>query len=239
MLAEIARSQQDYVVDVRRELHMCPELRWEEERTLMILKTQITAILRSSRPDFPVSLTEGKGGIWVDIDVNPRAQRILLRADIDALPVTEETGLPFASRNKGVMHACGHDAHAAMLLGFLRAIAVDTVVPRYNLRLVFQRAEENPITTSGGDYLVNKEGVCGKVTRAYGLHLLAYEKAGVFFGRPGVIMGNSGRIGITIQTKGGHAGRPKHGINAIEVAEAIMANIKTVPSQTLKSVLRK
>lgn len=235
MLAEIARSQQDYVVDVRRELHMCPELRWEEERTMAILKAHINAILRNAHPSFVARFVEGKGGIWIDIDVNPRAQRILLRTDIDALPITEETGLSYASRNEGVMHACGHDAHAAMLLGFLRAIASGAVTPRYNLRLVFQRAEENPISTSGGDYLVNKEGVCGKIARAYGLHLLAYEKAGVFFGRPGVIMGNSGRIGITIKTKGGHAGRPKHGINAIEVAEAIMSNIKTVPSQTLKS----
>lgn len=233
-LAEIARSQQDYVVDVRRELHRYPELRWEEERTIASIRAHINAILRNAHPSFAARFVEGKGGIWVDIDVNPRAQRILLRTDIDALPISEETGLSYASRNEGVMHACGHDAHAAMLLGFLRAIASGAVAPRYNLRLVFQRAEENPITTSGGDYLVNKEGVCGKIARAYGLHLLSFETAGAFFSRPGILLGNSGRIGITIKTQGGHAGRPNRGTNAIEVAEAIIANVKTVPAQALK-----
>ena len=112
---------------MRRELHICPELRWEEERTLAIVRTHINALLATSVATVTMALIEGKGGIWVDIDVNPRGQRILFRADVDGLPIKEETGLPFASTN-GNMHACGHDAHTAMLLGFLRCIAIGAIV---------------------------------------------------------------------------------------------------------------
>ena len=231
--AQIARAQEAYLIGVRRELHICPELRWEEERTLAIVRTHINALLATSVATVTMALIEGKGGIWVDIDVNPRGQRILFRADVDGLPIKEETGLPFASTN-GNMHACGHDAHTAMLLGFLRCIAIGAIVPRHNLRLVFQRAEENPITTSGGDHLVNTEGVCGKVARAYGLHLLGYERSGVFFSRPGTLLGNSGRMQITIRTRGGHVGRPNLGTNAIRIAHAVLDSVDRVPGQTLK-----
>ena len=115
--------------------------------------------------------------------VDPAQERWLFRADVDGLPVPEETGLPYASIHPGRMHTCGHDAHTAMLLGTFAALVGD-VRPARNLRFVWQRAEENPVTESGGAMLV-REGGCEGTSRVYGLHVDANAPSGQFVSRAG------------------------------------------------------
>jgi amidohydrolase len=218
-LVALAQSVQEYVVGVRRALHEHPEVRWEETWTLNHIKVQIAEF---NNPKF--SVKEMKGGLVVDYTVDPNKERVLFRSDVDALPVTEATGLPYASKIPGKMHACGHDTHAAMLLGAMKLIAEGKVVPNRNIRFVFQRAEENPITESGGDSLV-REGVCDGITAAYALHIWSNPetgKKGQFMSRPGAMLGNSGRIKFVIRSSGGHVAMPTSGTNVLRIVNAVM-----------------
>lgn len=231
-LTELARSMQDYVVGIRRELHLHPELRWQEERTLARIRTEVAANVVPASGINPnrLRLHEGEGGIWFDLDVNSSYDRLIFRADVDALPITEATGLPFSSDNPGVMHACGHDIHSAMLLGAMKAIISGDVTPTRNLRFVFQRAEENPGTDprpeSGGEVLVKHDGVLEGVSAAYGLHIWnnpegEWGTPGVFFSRPEGLLGNSGRIKLVLEGGGGHVAKPHTGLNMKWVTAAI------------------
>lgn len=225
-LKKLAESQQEWAVGVRRELHACPELRWEEGETLRIIRAYVDGIVAAAAVPWVVQVRELRGGLVVDITVDPTLERRLFRADVDALPIPEETGLPFASTN-GNSHACGHDMHAAMLLGFFRAMMeFPEVGPKHNLRLVWQRAEENPITPSGGNVLVNEENVCEGIARAFGLHVWSDRQAGTFYSRPGAILANSDRFQVEIACKGGHVMEPQSGSNAIDVAVDIVCALR-------------
>jgi amidohydrolase len=109
-----------------------------------------------------------------------------------------------------------------MLLGALHAILVDGVRPECNLRFVWQRAEENPLTQSGGDWMANDGHVADDVDLVFGLHVWATGKPGVFYSRPEAFLGNSGRLKITIKCQGGHVASPDKGVNAIRIAHAVM-----------------
>ncbi len=230
-LVEVAQGQEGYVMKLRRGLHCHPETRYETEATRRRILDEIHAAIAGNRGNTVIrEPRESKGGIVVDIDADGDRNRILFRADFDALPVPEMTGLPCASRREGVSHACGHDAHTAMLLGFLRSVSEGSVAPVHNLRLVFQDAEENPgmppEPVSGGDLLV-QEGILDSISAAYALHIWTGEEAhhGMFLSRPGALLGNSGRIRFLFTTSGGHAGRPHMGVNALRVAHAAMSRL--------------
>jgi amidohydrolase len=217
-----AMGQQKYVVDVRRALHKIPELRWEEEQTLDLIRETVIKTTTKMKSGVVTETQMKKGGLVVDVTFNKKSDRILFRADVDGLPVREETGLPFAATN-GRMHACGHDINTAILLGAFRAIVNGEVSPKHNLRFVFQRAEENPVgRPSGGDVLVNEENLTDGIAAVYGLHIWAHGTKGVFYSRPGALLGNSGRLGITIACSGGHVAMPHGGANAIRIAHAVM-----------------
>jgi amidohydrolase len=233
-LIELARSVEQYVIDIRRELHQMPETRWEEERTL--------EYIYQSAPDTSLlTYCPGEGGIWFDLDVDPSYDRIIFRADVDALDVDggEQTGLPFASEFEGKMHACGHDVHSAILLGTMKAIASGEIRPKHNLRFVFQRAEENPglppRPESGGEVLVKADGVLDGIVAAYGLHIWNQPagKPGVFYCRPGAALANSGRVRMLIKCAGGHAAMPEIGSNAIDVAADLVVKLRGLPERVL------
>ncbi|MFH0952060.1 MAG: M20/M25/M40 family metallo-hydrolase [Patescibacteria group bacterium] len=162
-LIDLCLSYESLAVELRRKFHAQPELRWCETRTLEIISDYIRPL---NIPAESCTVSEWRGGIVIDVYFDPDFNRLLFRADIDALPVHEETGLNFASQNTGVSHACGHDFHIAGLLTFLQLLADGKLAPKHNLRLVFQRAEENPggdpIPESGGHSLVNS-GVLGNI----------------------------------------------------------------------------
>jgi len=231
-VVSVAQSVQPYVVEVRRVLHQIPETRYETQGTREYIRKEVDKIL------FPVdhgltAIHESKGGIVVDVTIDQTLPRVAFRADFDALPVPDKTGLPFASKNEGKSHACGHDAHVAMLLGFLKCVAEGKVTPKHNLRLVFQDAEENPGVApepiSGGEMLA-KSNVLDGVQEIYGLHIWCNAKRGtpgVFFSRPGGFMGNSGRIKFVLKSSGGHVMEPSGGVNALRVVSAVMNRLDT------------
>ncbi len=240
-----AHAVEQYVLDLRRELHTHPETRWEESWTLQRVWDECYNMTRRRDEVFGPwhVVPDGesirpKGGFVLNATFDPSFDRILFRADVDALPVTEATGLPFASTIPGKMHACGHDVHMAMLMGALKAIAEGRVKPTHNLRFVFQRAEENPgaepRADSGGKVLVD-EGVLDGITSVHGLHIWAASDGtpGVFYSRPGQFMANSDRWCITITAKGGHVMAPHHGVNALRVANAIMTALEGFPNRIL------
>ena len=222
-LTEVAQEQQEFVVNTRRVLHADPQTRWMEDRALSFIRQNVVNMIQLPLTN-DWQIMELKGGLVVDFIVDPKLPRVLFRADMDALPIQEETGLSFASENPGVMHACGHDCHTAMLLGAMQPIANGSVKPKKNIRFVFQRAEENPGTDpepiSGGDMLV-RENVCEGISSAHMLHIWATGQRGVFSSRPGAMLGNSGRIKFFIKTTGGHAALPNDGSNALRVTHAI------------------
>jgi amidohydrolase len=236
-MVAVAREVAPYVIQVRRELHQCPETRYETEATRRLILQGIREASDKARNLVPnitfCPPTNCQGGIVINIDVAGATDWIAFRADFDALPVTEATGLPFASKHAGKMHACGHDIHAAMLLGFLKCVAEGKVVPKHNLRLVFQDAEENPglppEPISGGEMLA-KDNVLDGVQEIYGLHVWCNPKRGtpgVFFSRSGGLMGNSGRIKFVLKSSGGHVMEPSGGVNALRVVSAVMNRLDT------------
>ena len=230
-LSELARETEPYVLKLREELHRIPELRFEEEQTLAVVRREVEARAASPGRSQDLKIREYQGGLVVDLTVNPAAERWLFRADIDGLPVPEQTGLPYASIHPGRMHACGHDAHTAMLLGAFSVLAGRGMSTR-NLRFVWQRAEENPVTESGGAMLV-REGVCENVSRVYGLHVDANRPSGRFLSRPGTHMANSDRLHVQVRCQGGHVARPHHGSDAADIAVDVCAALRGFGLRTL------
>ena len=230
-LAELAREAETYVLKLREELHRIPELRFEEEQTLAVVRREVEGRAAAHPRSSKIEIREYRGGLVVDVTVDASAERWLLRADVDGLPVPEQTGLPYASINPGRMHACGHDAHTAMLLGAF-SLLVGPTRPARNLRFVWQRAEENPVTESGGAMLV-REGVCEGVTRVYGLHVDANRTSGWFLSRPGPHMANSDRLQVQIKCQGGHVARPHHGSNAADIAVDVCTALRGFGLRTL------
>ena len=223
-MAAIAQETQLYVCEVRHELHAHPETRWETTWTRQFIIDQVKEMGFESK--------EIKAGIVVDIGHIPGKERILCRADFDALPVSEKTDRFFASQIEGKSHACGHDVGTAMLLGFLKALSKVTLSTS-NLRVFFQDAEENPGTNprpeSGGQVAVT-EGIIDGVDRSYALHIWNHpenNKAGTFLSRAGPMLGNSGRIHFKIKCLGGHVASPHVGVNALRVANQITNRLST------------
>ncbi len=232
-LMKAAQSQQSYVVEIRREFHRHPEIRYETVLTRRRILDEVISLADRNYGNVaiqpPLKL---RGGIMVDIDIEGSHDRLLFRADFDALPVPEKTGLEYSSQTEGISHACGHDTHTAMLLGFLRCVSEGSVLPNHHLRLVFQDAEENPGTSPepvSGGYLLVKEGVLHSISSAYALHIGAGEEGthGVFLSRAGAMLGNSGRVRFLLTASGGHAGEPSLGVNALRVAHAVMSRLDT------------
>lgn len=224
-ILDAAKQLEAYTIKTRRYLHQYPELSWQEENTLRFIKDEILGFIHDAPYNF--KLEEKRGGIWLDMDIDPSAPRVLFRADIDALPIQEENDVTYASKINGVMHACGHDCHAAMLLAAIKAFGEGLVTPKCNIRFVFQRAEEIGGLISGGSLLVD-EGVCDKVDAAYCLHVGAKDSSGVFLSKPGMQFCNPMTIEIEVETEGGHVASPFIGTNAIDVITSITTELRGI-----------
>lgn len=230
-LSEAARSLQDYAVSIRRAIHQQPELRWKEDKTLARIEREVReALEKNANAPRTVFRREFTGGLV--IDVGEGDSRTLFRADVDALPLVEATGVPYASKVPGVMHACGHDAHAAMLLAALKGILERRVEAKRGLRFVFQRAEENPSDESGGARLV-REGVLEDVGEVYGLHVSQSSPSGQLLSRAGPTLANSDRFRVKITCQGGHVANPERGSSAIDVMTDIHVALRGVDRRLL------
>ncbi|MEI6650112.1 MAG: M20/M25/M40 family metallo-hydrolase [Candidatus Moraniibacteriota bacterium] len=214
-----------YVITVHNHLHTHPETRWEETKTLSYIKQQIGFL------GIKGSLSELQGGLTFDYVVNPNLAWVLFRADIDALPILEHVENVPRSENDGVMHACGHDINTAVLLGLMKEIADDYVLPTKNIRFVFQRAEENPGASpqakSGGASLV-EAGICDGMSAAYMLHTWAEGTPGAFSSRPGAMLGCSDRMGIILSLEEGRD--PK---TIMQALQTIWNTLEGFPNRTI------
>ena len=213
------------VIATRRDIHAHPELGFQEVRTAGIVAERLRA--------YGYDVHEGIGVTGVVGVMHGRipGKTVMLRADMDALPLPEETGRPFASREDGKMHACGHDGHVAMLLGAARAIADRADALAGTIVLCFQPAEEG----YGGAKKMVDEGMLERfgVERAYGLHLFSQLETGILGFREGPFYASSDSIEIKITGFGGHGAAPHLSIDPILVAAEFVASVQKVVSRQI------
>lgn len=213
-----AAEMSESLVAVRRHLHRYPELSFQETETAALVAKELMRLGLDYRAGV------GGHGIVADIVGDPAGQVVALRADMDALPIAEETDLPFASDRPGVMHACGHDAHTAMLLGAAGLLARERASLKGTVRLIFQSAEE----INEGAKAMIREGVLDGVDEIYGLHNLPTLAAGLTAVRAGPLMGSVDRIEIVVRGKGAHGAIPDQGIDPIVCASAIVMSLQSL-----------
>lgn len=207
------------LVSLRRDIHAHPELGFAEHRTA----ARIAEVLRAAG----IEVHEGIGGTGLVgvLRVGTGNRTLGLRADMDALPITEDTNLPWASTVPGCFHGCGHDGHVAMLLGAAQFLAHD---PGFSgtLNLIFQPAEEG----LGGAREMISDGLFDRFPcdRVYALHNWPGLPAGTIATRPGAIMGAADKFRIVLQGKGGHAAIPQDTPDAILAAASLVQQINTI-----------
>ncbi|HEY0332861.1 MAG TPA: amidohydrolase, partial [Stenotrophomonas sp.] len=235
-VAAAAAKLQGQVVEWRRDFHLHPELSNREERTA----AQVAAHLRKLGLKPRIGIAHH--GVVAIIQGGLPGPKIALRADMDALPVTEQTGLPFASQAKseyrgeqvGVMHACGHDAHTAILLGVADAlVAMKDRLPG-QVMLIFQPSEEGaPGNEEGGASLMLKEGLFAdfKPQAVFGLHVFSSVQAGKIAVRSGPLMAASDRFNIKVIGRQTHGSAPWNGIDPIVASADLIGAAQTVVSR--------
>ncbi|HCX83940.1 MAG TPA: amidohydrolase [Micrococcales bacterium] len=202
-LDTVVEAAQDRLRDVRRDIHAHPETAWTEHRTSETVMRVLTEAGLTPR-------RLGATGVLCDIPGGRNAashRRIGLRADLDALPIPEESGLPYASRRPGISHACGHDVHTTAVLG--AALALADVAGRGELpagvRLIFQAAEE--VQPGGAEFAI-EAGVLEGVEQIYALHCDPKIEVGTIGSRIGSITSASDPVTVTLRSHGGHTSRP-------------------------------
>ena len=214
------------VTEWRRDIHAHPELSQHEERTAELIADVLEGL--------GLEVTRNVGGYGVVGLLRGNGSRTVgLRADMDALPLNEETGLPYASQNAGVMHACGHDTHTAMLLGAACELADIRDKLRGNVKFIFQPAEElNPV---GGAPGMIRDGVLENphVDALFALHVWPTYETGQIVMRPGALMGASDRIFLTVHGQTAHGSRPDQGIDAIVAASHIVTGLQGIISRSV------
>ena len=211
----------------RQHLHAHPELGFECHETAGF----VVARLR----EFGITQIEtgiAQSGVVAVIEGQGDGPTIGLRADMDALPIVEATGLPYASENAGKMHACGHDGHTTMLLGAAKYLA-ETRNFKGRVALVFQPAEEGP----GGARVMMEEGILERygIDQVFALHTLPGSDAGTFLTRPGPIMAAADTFHIDITGRGGHAAQPQDTLDPVMAAAGITMAIQSIVSRNLSN----
>ena len=214
----------EQLVQWRRELHQHPELSNHEFATTERLSRWLTeAGIRL----LPLGLKTG-----VVAEMGHGEALIALRADIDALPIEEITDRPWRSRQPGVMHACGHDVHSAVMLGVALQLKQQESTLPGRVRILFQPAEE---TFDGAQQLI-AAGALEGVKAIFGLHNAPELPLGTLRSRPGAFYANVDRFVIRVTGKGAHAARPEEGIDSIVVASHIVTALQTLPSRVFSSL---
>ncbi|MHC4268201.1 MAG: M20 metallopeptidase family protein [Planctomycetota bacterium] len=215
----VTKGLSQYMVRVRRQIHEHPELGYQEENTSAIITEELKQL--GIQPSTGI----GKTGVIGQINSNQDGPVVALRADMDALAIHEETGLEFASKIDGIMHACGHDGHVAMLLG--AASLLKETLKTGSVLLVFQPAEEG----GGGAQKIMDSGLLDKAKAIFACHLDRHFKVGKLVVQEGPISAFTDRFNITIKGKGGHAAQPHDAVDAIVVASLIVTSLQTIVSR--------
>jgi len=226
-IKEKAAAVEEKVIELRHQIHQNPELSFEEKETSALAAAEMRKL------GFEVRENIFGTGVTATFknSSQPEARTLLIRADMDALPVEEKNELNFKSKNEGVMHACGHDGHTAILIGtavVLKEMAADF---KGNIKFLFQPGEE----TSGGAEGMIKAGVLKNpdVDAALGLHLWGSTPEGVVEYKSGPLMASPDRFDLKIIGRGGHAARPQNTIDPIPIGAEIISALQTIVSRRI------
>lgn len=218
-IKELVLQVEPYVVEMRREFHMYPEISYQEERTSARIQEEL------QRMGIPYEVLPDRSVIGV-IEGMETGKTLALRADIDALPMPEETDLPYRSKNEGIMHSCGHDAHGAMLLGIAKILQQFKNELKGTVKLVFHVAEE-----IGGGYeeILKYFENTGGIDRIIATHVWADMDAGTIAIDYGARMAGACNLDIKVTGRGGHGSRPDQSISPIIPLCDIIMKLPYVP----------
>lgn len=214
----------DKIVKIRRDLHANPELSGSEEHTKFLIK----GILEAT--GISVTEFEGNNGLAANIIKDPKLKTVAIRGDMDALPISEETGAAYASKTPGIMHACGHDSHTAIAIGCALALNARQEKLPGNIRFIFQPSEE---TKEGGSIDLIKAGVLEGVDAIFGLHAYPYLNTGKIGYKHGVMMASADIFTIEIFGRSSHGARPHEGVDAILVTSMIVNSLNHIVSRRI------
>ena len=216
-----AKMLEPYVIDTRRHIHMYPETAYEEENTATFIEEELHKMGYTTQ-------RVAETGVMTILDSPKKGNTVALRADIDALNVTEENvDKPYCSKNPGKMHACGHDAHIAMLLGAAQILFNHKDHLHGTLKLLFQPAEEGG---AGGKKIV-EEGHLDDVDIIFGIHVWHELPAGTIGTRKGAFLASADDFVITIRGKGGHAASPHLSVDPTAVLGDIYNALQKIVSR--------
>ena len=219
-IREEIKNIKDEIYAIRRHFHRYPELSFKEFNTAETISEHLDKLGISHKKGV------GKTGVVGEINFGP-GPTIALRADMDALPIQEENNLDYKSLNDGVMHACGHDGHMAILLGAANALSKNSKLKKGTVRFIFQPAEEG---LGGAKYMI-EDGCLDKVDEIYGLHLWNYQLYGEVGIKDGPVMASADLFDIEVSGKGGHGATPQGTIDAIVVASNLVTMLQTIVSR--------
>ena len=224
-IKKLVKQHKDLIIDTRRELHRIPEPAYTEEKTSAYVADYL------KKEDIKVQTGIAHTGVMALMKLAGPGKTLMIRSDIDALPVSEETGLPFASKHKGAMHACGHDAHMAMVLGAVTIL--NKVKGKLNgtIKFLFQPAEEGP----GGAKPMIEAGVMENphVDHSIGCHVWPAIPEGTIGVKAGRLMAAMDRFDIKIIGKGGHGAMPHQCIDALEVGTQVVNALQRIASRQM------
>lgn len=211
----------EWIRDIRRTIHQWPELAYKEEKTARLVSRNLKKLGIKHQTGI------AETGIVGKLVTDEHAPTVALRADMDAIPITENSGLPFSSQNAGVMHACGHDGHVAILLG--AAAILKKNPPEGNVVFIFQPAEEG----EGGAKPMIEQGALDNVDIIFGGHIERHYQAGTICIKTGIHTSHTDSFEIRVTGRGGHAARPHEAIDAVLIASQLVVNLQTIVSREI------
>ena len=219
-IKEIAKKHEQYTIDMRREFHMYPEPSMKEERTAKRIKEEL------EKMGIPCVSMAGTGVLGTIKGKNP-GKTIALRADIDALDLPEKNDVSYKSKHEGFMHACGHDTHAAMLLGAAKILNEMKDEINGTVKLMFQPGEE---VAQGAKRMI-EDGALEGVDEVFGMHINSKFDSGKIGAGAGPKSASTDMFKIKIKGKGGHGAAPHQTVDSVVVASAIVMNLQTIVSR--------
>ena len=219
-----SKSISDWIINIRRELHEHPELMYEEFKTSELIRRELDKL------DIPYKHPIAETGVLASIG-NGNGPCVALRADMDALPIHEETDVPFRSKIDGKMHACGHDCHVSMLLGAAKLLKEKENKINGTVKLLFQPAEEG----GAGGKLMREEGALKDpaVERIFGLHVWPQMPSGQIGSREGTFLAATSSLSLTVKGVGGHAAVPQLTKDPVLTSARIITNLQSIVSREL------
>ncbi len=222
-LLDAARDLQDHTIELRRSIHAEPELGLDLPATQAKVVDALTGL------GLDITLGETCTSVVADLDTGRPGPTVLLRGDMDALPLTEDHVSDYRSREEGRMHACGHDAHVAMLASAAQLLSENRSELAGKVRFMFQPGEEG---FHGARYMI-EEGVLDGVDRAFAIHVITTLASGLVTTRGGPLLASADTFAITVNGKGGHASAPHDCVDPVPPAAAMVGGLHSIVSRNL------